>query len=432
MFANVRKIRLSLLFSLFVSLLGMALVAAVALTTQGSASASSIEYTATTPDPSSPLPVKEFEVDRHYNYHIPSDDEVVANKQKLMNEDKFKEKAKREGQQKAENELDARIKADINDMKEKNQLGSEKIPMLEIGEHSAYVSKYTYSLNTAFQCSDQTEDPVNLFFYDTGWTQKVITKLYSAGWEESPFQEENQCAYASSTQPFYIEGLRQNTSHMIKGLDERDHMRMWEGGLGGGSEGWWSIGSAHHEAIDWSLPPTHCLIPHVPDGSSFDLAEYHVWNDALGYYPRFFFNAYNAFTKNSCGYDVYNDGISVGVHITSNTLGPGEFLAPGMARYSPDMRFAFTYQTDGNLVLYQVVGGGWYPIWHINRFTSSPGNTVMQSDGNLVVHDSSGYPYWYSRTWGHSVIGLFVQNDGNVVIYNTNWVPIWATNTCCR
>ena len=443
MFANVRKIRLSLLFSLFVSLLGMALVAPVALTTQGSASASSIEYTTTVPDPSLPLPVKEFEVDRHYNYHIPSDAEVAETKHKLMNENKFKEKAKKEGQQQAEKELDARIKSDIDYMKEKNQIGSEKIPVLEIGEHSAYVSKYTYSTTADGQCKADIEDPVNMFFYDTGSTEKVVSNLYSAGWGHTDWGD-GQCAYTSSTSPGPngLGDLDPQTIMVDKGygwigyLRERDHMRMWDAGLGSGAEGRWSIGAVHHEQTSIT-ELTHCLIPYDPNGSSFDLAEYHVWNDALGYYPRFFYNGQNATRPDgsswsSCGNTVNNDGISVGVHITSNTLAPGEFLAPGMARYSADGRFAFTYQTDGNLVLYQIGGGGWYPIWHINRFTSSPGYTVMQSDGNLVVYDSASYPYWYSRTWGHSVFGLFVQNDGNVVIYNTNWLPIWATNTCCR
>ena len=439
MFANKR---LSLLISLFVSLLGMVLIVPVALTSQGSDASSSIQYTTTPPDPSLPLPVKEFEVDRYYNYHIPSNEEVATSKQKLMKEDKFKEKAKREGQQKAEKELDARIKDDIDNMKEKNKLGREKMPMLEIGEHSAYVSKYSYSVTYDGQCKADTEDPVNMFFYDTGQTLKVITNLSHAGWEDSPWPEDPQCAYTSSTQPGPkgIGDLRPTDRQVIKDyadprgkIDERDHMRMWDGGWSNGAEGMWSIGAVHHEWVDYNFPYDfgHCLNPYEPDGSSFDLAEYHVWNDALGYYPRFFFNAGNAFTKISCGNSVSNDGTSVGVHFISQTLA-GEALAPRMARYSADGRFAFTYQTDGNLVLYQIDGGGWHPIWGIQRFTSSPGYAVMQSDGNLVVYDSSWHYYWASNTSGNPGAWLVVQNDGNVVIYNTSWRPIWATNTCCR
>ena len=212
-------------------------------------------------------------------------------------------------------------------------------------------------------------------------------------------------------------------------MDERDHMRMWEGGFSSGAEGWWSIGGAHHEYVNYSLPFdfAHCLTPYDPNGSSFDLAEYHVWNDALGYYPHFFLNSYNAFTKISCGNSVWNDGISVDVHMTSNTLNPGDRLAPGMARYSADGRFVFTYQLDGNLVLYQ----RGVAIWNIQRFSSSPGYTVMQPDVNFVTYDSGGHPYWYSGTYGYSGAWLIVQSDGNVVMYR-NGVPIWWTGTCCR
>ena len=147
---STSKKGLALSISLFGLLISLALIVSAMFTSQGSAESSSIQYTTTILDPgsplsvsdhSSPLPVKEFEVDRHYNYHIPSAEEVAATKQKLMNEDKFKEKAKKVGQQQAEKELDATLEEAVNYLKEKNQLGSEKIPLIEIGEHSAYLSK---------------------------------------------------------------------------------------------------------------------------------------------------------------------------------------------------------------------------------------------------------------------------------------------------
>ena len=438
---STSKKGLALSISLFGLLISLALIVSAMFTSQGSAESSSIQYTTTILDPgsplsvsdhSSPLPVKEFEVDRHYNYHIPSAEEVAATKQKLMNEDKFKEKAKKVGQQQAEKELDATLEEAVNYLKEKNQLGSEKIPLIEIGEHSAYLSKYTYETDPFNNCTATVADPVNMFFYDTGWTEKVISNLYTAGWEESPFQEIDQCAYTSSTRPGPngVGDLRPTDRHMIKGLDPRDHMRMWEGGWGSGAEGWWSIGAAHYEHIEYSFPFifSHCLIPHEPDGSSFDLAEWHVWNDALGYLPRFFWDAQNAGLFGSCGYNVWNDGTGVGVHITSNILSPGDLLAPGMARYSNDGRFEFIYQTDGNLVLYQ---GGVGAIWNIGIQTS-PGWAPMQYDGNFVTYNSAGQPYWNSATWNSPGAWLIVQNDGNVVIYNANNVPIWDTGTWGR
>ena len=386
--------------------------------------------------PNFPLPVKSFEVDRHYNYHIPSDEEIVTIKQKLMKEDKFKEKAKKEGQQKAEEDLDARMKSDIDDMKEKNRLGSEKIPMLEIGEHSAYISKYTYTINTTDQCTAQTADPVNLFFYDHGNQTNVTSALDTAGWSTTSWGDD-QCAYASSAFPFYIDGLKKETTQVDKGYGwlgidwlERDHMRMWDGGYSNGPEGWWSIGAAHHEETS-PYEFDHCLVPHAPDGSSFDLAEYHVWNDALGSYPHFFWNAGNAGTFWSCGYPVGNDGKAVGIDFPSDVLWGvlGDGLDPGQHLYSNDLRFEFIYQTDGNLVLYQQGT----PIWNTATITS-PGHAIMQTDGNFVLYNSSGIPYWATNTWGNSGAYLIVQNDGNVVIYR-NWQnlnPIWWSGTCCR
>ncbi|MHB1464192.1 MAG: hypothetical protein ACYCXU_03640 [Thermoleophilia bacterium] len=90
--------RLSLLILLFISLLGMALVIVVAHISQSSAEASYIQYTTATPIlmttpqistvPNStqaplmpPAPaVKYLEVDRHYNYHIPTVAEVASKK----------------------------------------------------------------------------------------------------------------------------------------------------------------------------------------------------------------------------------------------------------------------------------------------------------------------------------------------------------------
>src|SRR5665811_708632 len=152
--------RLPLLIFLFVSLLGMAMAVSALHTSQSSAEASYIQYTTTTPNLlttpdistmqdflqaplTPPVPtVKYLEVDRYYNYHIPSDEEVASRKQELKAGKKFKDKANKVGQQQAEQDLDTEFTRDVNYMKEKNQLGSEKIPLIEIGEHSAYISKY--------------------------------------------------------------------------------------------------------------------------------------------------------------------------------------------------------------------------------------------------------------------------------------------------
>ena len=313
------------------------------------------------------------------------------------------------------------------------------MPMLEIGEHSAYISKYTYAADKFANCTANIEDPVNLFFYDMGYTLNVEKKLYSMGWEESPWQEDHQCAYTSNTRPGPngIGDLRIDYKQVIKGygnwgsLWERDHMRMWEGGYSTGTEGWWSIGAAHHEKADVEQL-THCLIPFDPNGSSFDLAEYHVWHDALNFYPHYFSNFQNAkkpdgSSWSSCGNTVNHDGIGVMVDLPSDMLNPGEGLWPGQHRFSQDLRFELIYQTDGNLVLYQQG----VPIWNTQTITSA-GYAGMQTDGNFVIYWPSWVPYWATNTYGNPGSHLVVQNDGNVVIYRSNGTPMWWTGTCCR
>jgi hypothetical protein len=210
---------------------------------------------------------------------------------------------------------------------------------------------------------------------------------------------------------------------------------MWDGGFSPDSVGYWTLGAAHHEWVDsgWNYLPRHCLNPYAPEGSSFDYAEGQVWYVALGRFNRFFFDDHNKFKPdgsswNRCGNTVNHDGIGVGVDIPSDILYPGQYLAPGQWRQSSDRRFWLTYQTDGNLVLYQ---GGVGAIWNI-WINTSPGWAPMQYDGNFVTYNSAGQPYWNSATWNSPGAWLIVQNDGNVVIYNTNGAWIWQTHTCCR
>lgn len=108
----------------------------------------------------------------------------------------------------------------------------------------------------------------------------------------------------------------------------------------------------------------------------------------------------------------------------ADTLTAGMRLYPGQAVTSGDGRFALTYQTDGNLVLY---GPGGVPRWSTQVF-SSPGYAEMQNDGNFVVYASDGTPRWASGT-GAINARLVVHGDGNVAIYNTSNVQLWATHT---
>jgi pimeloyl-ACP methyl ester carboxylesterase len=108
-----------------------------------------------------------------------------------------------------------------------------------------------------------------------------------------------------------------------------------------------------------------------------------------------------------------------------DTLAAGARLYPGQAVQSLDRRFALTYQTDGNLVLY---GPGGVPRWSTQAF-SSPGYAEMQVDGNFVVYASNGTPVWASGTSGARGAALVVHNDGQVTIRTSQGLVVWQTGT---
>jgi len=56
---------------------------------------------------------------------------------------------------------------------------------------------------------------------------------------------------------------------------------------------------------------------------------------------------------------------------------------------------------------------------------------AMQSDGNLVLRNSSGATEWYSGTAGETVPVTYasMQGDGNFVLYNQSGTGVWNTGT---
>jgi hypothetical protein len=122
------------------------------------------------------------------------------------------------------------------------------------------------------------------------------------------------------------------------------------------------------------------------------------------------------------------------------TLMAGEGLNAGSSLHSCDGRFALQMLSDGKLVLYQFLTGGFFgggavwPLWSNDVGGMNGGAfSVMQADGNFVVYPGPGITAtWATNTVGSPGSRLVVQNDGNVVVYDAANVPRWATNTCCR
>jgi hypothetical protein len=102
----------------------------------------------------------------------------------------------------------------------------------------------------------------------------------------------------------------------------------------------------------------------------------------------------------------------------SDTLQPNEVLNPNQALFSANKRWELIYQSDGNLVLYDVSTSVPKARWNSHTYGASAGHSVMQSDGNFVVYNAENRPVWDSHTYGVHDVTCHVQDDGNFVLYS--------------
>jgi hypothetical protein len=108
-------------------------------------------------------------------------------------------------------------------------------------------------------------------------------------------------------------------------------------------------------------------------------------------------------------------------------LGSSQILNAGQFRRSPNRRYMFVMQADGNLVLYDNATRA--PLWS-SQTAGNPGAVaVMQSDANLVVYSATKQPLYSTATGGRgdSTSHLFIQDDGNAVIYNSASQALWSS-----
>ncbi len=103
---------------------------------------------------------------------------------------------------------------------------------------------------------------------------------------------------------------------------------------------------------------------------------------------------------------------------------------------SPNGKYKFINQRDGNLVVYNLEKNK--AIWSsgstkepgLNGY-KSPAYFMVQPDGNLVLYDKNGNVQWSSRSYGKGKFpfSLNMQDDGNLVLYDAGSNPIWSSNT---
>ncbi len=114
-------------------------------------------------------------------------------------------------------------------------------------------------------------------------------------------------------------------------------------------------------------------------------------------------------------------------------LAAGETLNAGQYISSPDGRFRAEMQRDGKFLLKYMNGSAanptlWQPYTLWNSGTTTGHHIYMQSQGKLVVYNSSNVAVWHSGTDGHPGAYLTIRNDGGLLIYQ-NGVKLWSSGT---
>jgi CHAP domain len=87
--------------------------------------------------------------------------------------------------------------------------------------------------------------------------------------------------------------------------------------------------------------------------------------------------------------------------------------------------YRLRFQSDGNLVLINSSGQS---LWATG--TEGRGKTLaIQGDGNIVIYGDSG-ALWATNTYGNPGAFLAIQSDGNLVVYrNDGQQALWASGT---
>lgn len=117
------------------------------------------------------------------------------------------------------------------------------------------------------------------------------------------------------------------------------------------------------------------------------------------------------------------------VNNSSSSLNQNSSLYKGNNITSANGLYKLTYQSDGNVCLYNTRSSK--SIW-CSTATHSPGRLTMQDDGNLVAYDSNGKAKWATGTNGRGGVApytLTVKNDRNVVLTDSTNTVLWSTQT---
>lgn len=84
-----------------------------------------------------------------------------------------------------------------------------------------------------------------------------------------------------------------------------------------------------------------------------------------------------------------------------STLQPGQSLEPGQGLMSPQKKYAFVMQSDGNLCLYKLTKNSEDAVKCTMTIDgeNKGARLDMQQDGNLVLYNAGGTAIWSSDTY---------------------------------
>jgi hypothetical protein len=111
-----------------------------------------------------------------------------------------------------------------------------------------------------------------------------------------------------------------------------------------------------------------------------------------------------------------------------DTLRYGENCIVDEAIYSPNKKFRFVYQGDGNLVLYDENNGVAWTANCKNTGLETAGKMTMNEDGKLTIINGDGKVKWqsdFSYAIEKKTPYLKVRNDGQIVIYDNKDNVLW-------
>lgn len=104
--------------------------------------------------------------------------------------------------------------------------------------------------------------------------------------------------------------------------------------------------------------------------------------------------------------------------VRGTTLTSGSEMRPGTAFRSPNGKYELAYQTDGNLVVYELPSRK--ALWS-SRTNGVPAlKLVMEADGDVVARKPDSSVAWSTNTRGNDGAVLSLQDDDNLVVYRKN------------